>query len=95
MAKEELRWRRSTGTLGFPCPSNKAVLRSDHLEHPGNGHAEWQKDLYGWRETVWQVQGVRIRTGGEKTALPQRGENPFRGETDKRERKRGVVKARH
>ena len=28
---EELRWRRSRATLGFPHPSNTAVLRSDHL----------------------------------------------------------------
>ena len=41
----------------FPHPSSTAVLRSDHSEHPGNGSAEWQKDLHRWREAAWQDRG--------------------------------------
>ena len=71
--------------LGFPHPSNTAVLRSGHLEHPGNQSAEWQKDLHSWKETAWQVRGVWKWVEGEKNggAVEKRELFPWKG---KRER---------
>ena len=76
-------------TLGFSCPSSKVVLRSDHLEYPGNPTTDWQKDLHSWRETAWQVEVHGCELGERKTAVLWRGENPFHREAKGRERDRG------
>lgn len=74
------------GHWAFLVPSHTAVLKSDHLEHPGNCSVEWQKDLQGWRKKVWQVHGAWKWIGGEKKAVPQSGGNPFCGQTKGREK---------
>lgn len=91
----QLRWWRSRRILGFPRPTNTAVLRSNHLEHPRNLSVEGQKDLQGWREIAWQVWSVWMwmgRGGKEKNSGAAEGREPFPWK-DKRERERACESA--
>ena len=59
------------------------------MVHPGNGSAEWLKDLQGQREAAWWDGGACIWSGGEKMAEAWKGGSPFCAETKGSERERG------
>lgn len=84
-----MRWQRSRGTLGLPRPLSTVVVRSDHLQHPGNRSEEWRKDLHGRRQTAGRCKVCGSDLGERKAALLWKGGNPFCGR-EKEERERGL-----
>lgn len=76
--------------LGFPLISqNIVVLRSDHLEYPGTQSAEWQKDLYRWKETSLVGSKCIYMNWERQNCLGMKGEGTASVETKGRERHRG------
>ena len=90
----ELRWWRSRRTLGFPCPSNTVVLRSDYLEQPGNrsSAAEGSPQLEG--DSLADARCVDVNWGREKWQSHGGEETPS-VERQKGEKERGVEKVQH
>ena len=75
------------GDRDFLCPSKTAVLRSNHLEHPGNLSVKWQKDLHRWRETAWWTKVHVCELGGDKTHRHRReGTSSIERQREKTER---------
>ena len=79
--EEELRWWRSRGTLGLAHPSNTAVLRLDHFEHPENRSLTARRIFTVGRREYGRCEVCGSELGEGKMVIPWRVRNPFCGET--------------